>query len=160
MSGSQENAHLFPQNTELFFQQRWCSNIFREVSCCSAHGLLVTLGRSQGATAPAPSLLARASSGWRRGGVGEWRKPEGGDNSLRKQLSISWWPQGQPQLFILSPREAEVWGRRASGAAVLENSVMWRWEDSEKLLRKADPPCPLPGDGASCRSSSLHAWWM
>lgn len=30
------------------------------------------------------------------------------DKSLRKQLSISWWPQGQPQRFVLLPREAEV----------------------------------------------------
>lgn len=75
------------------------------------------------------------------------------------QVEESHWPIKNTCLGLLY-EEAEVWGRRASGAAVLENSVMWRWEDSEKLLRKADPPCPLPGDGASCRSSSLHAWWM
>lgn len=36
------------------------------------------------------------------------RKPEGGDNSLRKQLSISWRPQGQPQLFVHFPQGG--WG--------------------------------------------------
>lgn len=52
------------------------------------------------------------------------RKPEGGDNSLGKQLSISWWPQGQPQLYVRSPREAKAWGKGACEAALLENSVL------------------------------------
>lgn len=30
------------------------------------------------------SFLVRVFSGWRRGGVGEWRKLEGGDNFFRK----------------------------------------------------------------------------
>lgn len=60
-------------------------------------------------------------------GTGEGRKPEGGDNSLRKQLSISWCPRGQPQLLYVSPREAGEGpgeGRRVSVTIVLENSAL------------------------------------
>ena len=84
-----------------FFQQRWCSNKFGKAST-QASG---SLGHSQGTHVFRLSSLSQSCQHWEQrrprlmGGGEETR----GDNSLRKQLRASWWPQGQPQLFWTFP---------------------------------------------------------
>ena len=99
---TEKRTFIPPEHRVLFFQQRWCSNRFGEAST-QASG---SLGHSQGTHVFRLSSLSlscqrREQRGPRlMGGREETR----GDSSLRKQLSASWWPQGQPQRFWTFPQ--------------------------------------------------------
>lgn len=105
---ARREMHVYsPKHRVLFFSKVVQRCIWRRELLFSAR-LLVTLGHSQGAQVSSPNSLSKSLQGLGKrvsgGGVKErgW-KPEGGDNSLRKQLSLTGRPQGQPQLFVLFP---------------------------------------------------------
>lgn len=66
-------------------------------------------GRQPRISEPQPCSPRKSLQGLGEGlgrAVVRGRKPKEGDNSLRKQLSRSWAPQGPLNFLCLSPREA------------------------------------------------------
>jgi hypothetical protein len=121
--------HIYSPKHRVLFSAKVVQQYIWRSKLLFSTWFLVTLGCSQGAHVFSPSSPSKSLQRWRERWGGAMEKgliPEGGHNSLRKQLSISWWPQGHLNFFYFS-----LWRLRGRGekhpllAVVLEDAVSY-----------------------------------
>lgn len=98
--------HIYSPNIGFFFSAEVARRCIWRGKLLFRTELLVTLGVSQGSLSLSfrlPEQEPLEVGGRAREGSGVWEERREGDRSLRKQLSLSWEPQG-PLNFLCFPQ--------------------------------------------------------
>lgn len=144
--GSSQNAHLFPKHRVLFFS-RGGAAMYLGRQTAVPHITAGYFGRQPRISEPElrlPKQEPPGVGGRARDGRGVWEERREGDRSLRKQLSLSWEPQGPLNfLCFFPPRESRGWG--SSLPAVLRK-VCFNCGFGKLVIERSPtlPASPLP----------------